>query len=543
MLKGFVNDNSILKIILSGDIPEENTDSSLPFINDKRITVLDLYNITRYISHSEIKGLFLIIKNLNIGYSRAYEIRSYLTEIINSGKKVYVFLEDPGNIEYFIASSANKVFIPPWATFNLIGLSVESYYIKELLDKLKIEPEIEGFGEYKSAAEIFNRTSMSEPNKEMLDSILDWQFKTITGLISYSRNITLTNLKKYIDSSPMDPVEAKKHNLIDDVCYENNVIDLLSEEHGTELKVLKYKDYKKIKRLKETATKFKLWITGRRQYVGIININGLITQGSSRSGDGYIKTCGSDTVVKLINKAAEDKTVKSVVIRVLSPGGSALASDLIRNQLEELSKRKPVIISMSDVAASGGYMVSLSSNYIYATPLTITGSIGVVAGKFNFSGLMKNIGVGHENLKRGKMATLYSTNKSFDQNEKKKFIKLIGDMYRNFVDMVSSHRNLTSKESENAAKGRAWNTNDAKNLGLIDHIGTYQDCLIQAFESLDLEKENEKMVKVFKTPSKLSLSNLSKLGFYGPDFELLNVLNVLNRERFFAVMPNIFRIK
>ena len=189
MLSTYTKENNILKITLQGDIPEENTESLLPFINDDRITVFDCFKFTRYVAESKINALFLVIKNLGIGYSRAYEIRSYISDIINSGKKVFVFLEDPGNVEYFIASSATKVFVPPWATFNLIGLSIESYFIKQLLDKIKVEPEIEGFGEYKSAAEMFNRDSMSPPNKEMLEAILDAQFNNIVRLISSNRSV------------------------------------------------------------------------------------------------------------------------------------------------------------------------------------------------------------------------------------------------------------------------------------------------------------------------------------------------------------------
>ncbi|MGI9533583.1 MAG: signal peptide peptidase SppA [Thermodesulfobacteriota bacterium] len=543
MLKKYFNENSILKITLKGDIPEEKTESFLPFLNDETITVLDCYKLSRYISGSNINGLFLIIKKLNIGYSRAFEIRSYISEFTKSGKKVFVYLEDPGNTEYFIASSATRIFVPPWSTLNFIGLSIENYFIKQLLNKLKIEPEIEGFGEYKSAAEMFNRTSMSEPNKKMLEAILDWQFNNIIKLISSTRNISVTNLKKYIDTAPLNPLSAKKYNLIDDVCYENNVLDMINEEYGKDLNILKYKDYKKITRLKETLTKLKLWVTGRRQFVGLLNINGLITQGSSRSGNDYLKTCGSETVINLIKKLTEDKTVKSVVVRVLSPGGSALASDLIRNQLEELSKRKPVYISMSDVAASGGYMVSLSSNGIIANPFTLTGSIGIVAGKFNLSGLLKSAGISNESLKRGKMASIYSTNKKFTTEEKEKFIQLIGNMYIDFVSMVSSLRKLDPKDAEKAAKGRVWNSNDAKKLGLIDQIGTFKDCIDKAYESLELDSDKDKMIKVFKSQGKLSLSSFNKLSFFDPDIKLANVLNLLNRERFFALMTDIYKIK
>ena len=543
MLSKFFNENSILKITLKENVPEENTESFLPLISDKRITVFDFYKFSEYISESKIFGLFLVVKNLNIGFSRAYEIRSCISEIINSGKKVFVFLENPGNIEYFIASSATRIFIPPWATFNVIGLLIENYFVKQLLDKVKIEPEIEGLGEYKSASEMFNRTSMSAANKEMLEAILDWQFNNLIELISSSRNISVANLKKYIDSSPLNPSTAKKHKLVDDVCYENNVLDIINQEHGKELKILKYKDFRRVISIKETITRLKLWVTGRRQYVGLININGLITQGVSRSGNGYITTCGSDTVINLIKKAMGDRTIKSVVVRILSPGGSALASDLIRNQLGELSERKPVFISMSDVAASGGYMVSLSSNRIFVSPFTITGSIGVVAGKFNLSGLLNSVGITNESLKRGKMASLYSVNKKFTQWEKEKFIQLIGDMYKDFVSMVSSKRGLDPKDAEDAAKGRVWNGNDAKRLGLIDLIGTFKDCVNMAYESLELDNDKDRLIKVFKARSKLSLSNINKLSFFNPDIEMGTIFNLLNRERFFAVMPNIFKIK
>lgn len=542
MLERYINKNSYVELVLKDEIPEENLSSGIPFISDKRITILEIYKLIQTIKRSSAEGILVKIKSLNIGYARAFEIRYLLLNLRNAGKKVFIYLEDAGNIEYFIATSADKIFIPPWSTLNLVGLSLENFFLKELLDKLYIEPEIDGFGEYKSAADMFNRKEMSSYHKEMMETVLENHFNSLITEISSARNIPGAELKKIIDNNPMNSGQAKSNNLVDEISYENEVREFIKHESYENTNFIKYEKFIRKNKYSRILKEIKRFIKSNKKYIGVININGMITQGISKTGNSYIRTCGSDTSCELIKKAADDKSVLGVIVRVLSPGGSALASDLIRNEIQILSERKPVVISMSDVAASGGYMISLSSNKIIANPFTITGSIGVVAGKFNFKKFLNKYGINNEILQKGKMASIYSTNKKFTKDEKIKFTELIKEMYNEFVKMVSDKRNLDLKDTEKAAKGRIWVSVDAKKLGLIDEIGTYYSA-IKEIQDISEWKENEELfLKEFKTKNKLSFSNIGKLNQFALMNNLYSLIDALNKERLYTIVPYFYRM-
>ncbi len=542
MLERYINKNSYVELVLKDEIPEENLSSGIPFISDKRITILEIYKLIQTIKRSSAEGILVKIKSLNIGYARAFEIRYLLLNLRNAGKKVFIYLEDAGNIEYFIATSADKIFIPPWSTLNLVGLSLENFFLKELLDKLYIEPEIDGFGEYKSAADMFNRKEMSSYHKEMMETVLENHFNSLITEISSARNIPSAELKKIIDNNPMNPGQAKSNNLVDEISYENEVREFIKHESYENTNFIKYEKFIRKNKYSRILKEIKRFIKSNKKYIGVININGMITQGISKTGNSYIRTCGSDTSCELIKKAADDKSVLGVIVRVLSPGGSALASDLIRNEIQILSEKKPVVISMSDVAASGGYMISLSSNKIIANPFTITGSIGVVAGKFNFKKFLNKYGINNEILQKGKMASIYSTNKKFTKDEKIKFTELIKEMYNEFVKMVSDKRNLDLKDTEKAAKGRIWVSVDAKKLGLIDEIGTYYSA-IKEIQDISEWKENEELfLKEFKTKNKLSFSNIGKLNQFALMNNLYSLIDTLNKERLYTIVPYFYRM-
>ena len=542
MLEKYLNKNSIIELVLKDDIPEENISSGIPFINNNKITVLDLYNFFQQLKNSSSGGIFVKLKKLNIGFARANELRSFLLELRKSGKIVYIYLEDIGNIEYFIATSADRIFIPPWATLNLLGLSFDSYFIKELLDSLDIEPEIDGFGEYKSAADMFNRKEMSSYHKEMMQSVLENHYNNLISVISSARNIPEKELKKIIDDNPLNPATAKSYNLIDEVVYENQVRDFIKNELDSSFKFVQYKKFIIKNKYSKILKEINRFLHGRKKYIGYININGMITQGSSKKGSGFVNTCGSDTVCELIKKATDDNSVKGVIVRVLSPGGSALASDLIRNEIENLNDKKPVVISMSDVAASGGYMVSVSSNKIHANPFTITGSIGVVAGKFNLKKLLNRYGIYNETLQKGKMASIYSTSKGFTKAEKIKFTELIKNMYDDFVKLVSEKRQLSIKDTENAAKGRVWTGEDAKKYGLVDELYSLSESINEIKNITGLNTDEEVYIKEFKSKNKLSFSNFGKLSHLGIINEYFELLDILKREQIYAVLPHSYKI-
>lgn len=534
----FYSRYNIAQLELSGEVLEEQQNLNLPFLTrDNRFTIHELHRIFSHIRLSSLKGLILKIKNISVGFARANEIRYLISELCTSGKKVFVYLEAPGNIEYFIASSADKIFIPPWSTLNLIGIAAETYFIRDLLEKLEIESEIKGFGEYKSSAEMFNRDSMSKAHKEMVENILDNHYNKISDMISKNRNIKKKELLKSIDLAPFTPEEAKNLGFVDEICYEADIENYVNDSIDEKVMEINYKKLNRIIRVKEFFYNIKSKLNRSSNKIGLIAISGIITLGKSRSSGNGMKTSGSDSVIENLKKASNDKNIAAVVLRVISPGGSAIASDLIRNEVEQLSKKKPVVVSMSDVAASGGYMVSLGGNKILADLFTLTGSIGVVSGKFNFKGFLEKLGVTSERISKGKMATLFSVNKSFTKDEETKFNTMMSDMYNSFVNLVSKSRNLDYDKAESASKGRVWTSFNAKELGLIDNIGGLKDAINEAHKMSDLPLRDFPNVKVIATKQKIALGSLLKFNsLFNRKLDVIDLMQNFNKERFLTVM-------
>jgi len=529
------------KLTLGGDIPEEKKPVPIPFIKtEEQSTFWEIERFFSYFEKTNLKGLLLIINNLNIGFSRANALRNSLLRVGDAGKKIYIHLENPGNLEYFIASCADHLSISPMSTLNFTGLYNESFYLKGLLTKLDIEPEIQGVGEYKSAAETFTRTGMSESAREMLNSIIDEQFNTIVGNISESRGISFNKLYKYLDDSPFTPEKAKQYGLIDSIGYEEDLVGIVEEHNNLNLKIIEQKAVDRIIRYSSKISNIISRIKQDTGQIALVTVNGIISQGKSQTGSGRFKTAGSDTIINTLKKIENDGSIRAVVVRILSPGGSAVASDLIRNKVEHLSKKKPVYISMSDVAASGGYMASLSAVSIFADPFTITGSIGVVAGKLNFKKLLDRMGVGTEMVTRGRMSSIYSVTKGFTEDEEKKFTEIITSMYEDFVNIVSRTRNIDRKKTEQASKGRVWTGNQAKQLKLVDKLGGLRETLQLAYDDCGIKGDIFSRVKVFSHETRFSIESMGK--FFGYSW-LGSTLNVFEKERLYALMPFWIKIR
>ncbi len=528
-------------LTIGGDIPEEKIPSPVPFIKtEKQHTYWEIERLLLQIEVSALSGVLITLRPTGIGYARANALRNSLQRLRNAGKKVYVHLDDPGNIEYFIASSADNISISPMSTLNLTGISTEVFFFRNLLDRFDIEPEIIGIGEYKSAAETFNRTNMSEQNREMLNTILDHQFEKILTAISQSRNIEDGKLSEYLDNAPFTPQKSLKYGLIDSVDHEEGIKHSIEDTLGESLKIITMDKLEKLISYSMKISGILSRIRGDRASVGLITINGIITQGTSRSGAGGMRTAGSETITRTLDKVKNDKSVKAVVIRILSPGGSAVASDRIRNEIKTLSEEKPVYISMSDIAASGGYMAAISGKRIYCDTFTLTGSIGVVAGKINIGKLLDKIGINTEILTRGKMSAIYSVTKGFSPEERRNFTEVLNNMYSIFVDMVSSSRKMDAEEIENVARGRVWTGSQAKEVGLVDTEGDLVNAVETACTDAGITGEYHKKVKVFTHESRISLNNIGRIfGIYGTNL----MTNFPAGEFIYTIMPFWLRVK
>jgi protease-4 len=387
-----------------------------------------------------------------------------------------------------MAAPASKVYLVPTGGVNLIGLHVEQTYLKGLLDKIGVSADIEHMGAYKGAGEPFTRTGPSEEAKEMLDWLLNDLYDQMVQQIAEDRQLEPDQVKQLIDKGPFSAEEAKKAKLVDEVGYPEDFMKTLKDRYGANLDVVH--DYGKrelpeidlsspfgvFKFFGEIMSKTK---AGSKPQIAVVYVDGMIVTGKTDEGIfGGEGVAGSTTVRRLLAKIREDKQVKAVVLRVDSPGGSAVASDIIWHATQAVGKEKPFIVSMGNVAASGGYYVSAGASKIYADPGTITGSIGVVGGKLVTTGLWNWLGVSFHETSRGKHADIYNTNRPFTEEEREIIRKYMRDVYQSFKDRVTEGRKDKLKgEIESLAGGRVYTGRQAQAKGLVDQLGGMQEAI------------------------------------------------------------------
>ncbi|MEE9214266.1 MAG: signal peptide peptidase SppA [Thermodesulfobacteriota bacterium] len=536
---------NLLELELDGDISEEEQSNILSVLYSKnKLTIWKIEKLLNYVEFVPgIDALLVRIRTLSIGLARAYSIRRALEKVRSRGKKVFIYLESPGNIEYFIGSVADIIYMPPTSTLNLIGLNFELSFLKNLFDKVGIEAEIKSIGEFKSAGEKFTRNSMSESNRIMMESISQDISSGFVDYLSKSRNMDKKYITDSINNGPYTALEAKGRNLIDDTCYENGLEDKISIYVNEKLSIIKHDKFLKIISVSEKYKNIKSKVLGKKNEIAIIPFTGLITIGENK-GTGNMKILGARSFIKQIKMLGNKKSINSVVIRVSSPGGSALASDIIWNEIKELSLKKTVIVSMSDYAASGGYFISLAGKKIISSPFTLTGSIGVISGKFNFVHLYKKLGVSFDSIKFGSNSDIYSLNKKLTEAQGEKIESLMRALYKDFVGKVAKERNITEDNAQNAAQGRVWTGSQAQSVNLVDGQGNIFDSVLSAVDESGMEDKNNFTVKYYAIKQSLQLSTLGK-GFFLQEHysNISNWIELLRNEICLTLSPYIFKIR
>jgi protease-4 len=372
------------------------------------------------------------------------------------------------NKEYYIASACDKIYLAPPGELFINGLAADVMFFRGSLDKLGIYPDIFQIGKYKSAGDTFTRKDMSDAHREFMNSLLDDLFNRYVDEIAKSRGKTSDQVRAIIDDAPYSALKAKDAGLIDGVAYreelEKDLKTKLGYKDADALPIVKGGDYSRIE-----AESLGL---NEGEKIAIIYATGTIGSGESENSPRGNQSIGSDTLSKAIDDAREDKTIKAIVIRVDSPGGSGLASDIIWHSVVAAKEKKPVVISMSDVAASGGYYIACGANKIVAQPSTITGSIGVVAGKPVMRGFYDWIGLSNEYLLRGKNAGMFRETEKFTPEERAKFEDWIKTTYYNdFVPKVAKGREKDAAYIDSIAQGRVWTGFQGKERGLVDEFG------------------------------------------------------------------------
>jgi protease-4 len=497
-----VADGSTLVLELDGDIPERApVEFPIPFLQQRTPpTVADIWTTLRKAAvDGRVRAIVFEPRDLQIGWAKLQEIHNDLEAFRKSGKPIYAYLKTPGAREYYLATTANRIYMDPEDELNLKGMRFELMYFRKTLDKLGVEVEIQHAGKYKDFGDMFTRTSMSPETKEVLTSVLDGLYGHLVQTIAAARKKTPDQIRSTIDEGPFLSAEAKNHGLIDGLLYEDQMYDEVKAKlAGGNLKKLSLHDY-----LKVPSSAVGL---GGKQRIALVTGQGGITRGEDGqdfSGDSGIESEGFD---RLLRRVGNDADIKGVVVRIDSPGGEVFASDAIWREMNLLSKKKPMVISMSDTAASGGYYIAMTGDPVVAYPGTVTGSIGVVFGKANLHGLYDKLGVTKDLLSRGRFADIDSDYQPLSPDGREKLRSAIDENYRSFVTKVATARRRKFEEIEPLSQGRVWLGSQAKANGLVDELGGLD-------RAIELVKEKAKIprgerVNLVAYPAKRSIFDI-----------------------------------
>lgn len=476
-----VKDNSLLHLKLSGEMVEINVDD--PFAELMGQKPISLVTVKEAISYAKqdnkVKGILLETGFLPTGFSTLEEIRESLIDFKESGKPVIAYAENYGEGTYYLSSVATEIYMHPYGELEFNGLSVEITFFKKLFDKLGIKPEVFRVGDFKSAVEPYLLDKMSEENRLQLVALLNDIYANIIENIAEARNIDKALVKDISDKMLIrNGEDALAYRFVDSLYYFDQV-------EGRLRSILGLDDKGKINLV--TAGKYKKSIKDDkrpRNEIAVIVAEGIIMPGQASAG-----TVGSDTFVEEIKKARKNDRVKAIVLRINSPGGSFQASDVMWRELQLTSAKKPVIASMSDVAASGGYYLAMACDTIVAAPSTITGSIGIFSVLFDMSDFLdKKIGITFDQVQTGEVGELITFTRPLTELEKRIWQKRTDEGYEVFTSKAAEGRNMDINDLKKVASGRVWTGSQALERGLVDILGNFNDAVQVAANAAGVEE-------------------------------------------------------
>ncbi|MFV5688646.1 signal peptide peptidase SppA [Flavobacterium sp. ZT3R25] len=444
------------------------------FSDGKNIGLTDIISaIEEAKTDDDIKGISILNDESQLGMAQSKALRDALEDFKKSGKFVMAYANSYSQKEYYLNSVAKPIYLNPVGDMDFKGLSAEILFFKDFQEKSGVKMEVIRHGKYKSAVEPFLENKMSDANREQTSALLNSIWNSVVTEISKSRNVSVVKLNEIANGLlARTPQMAKTQGLVDVVAYE----DVYHNAIKNRLKVDKEEDYNKVAILdyaKKVATTSKN--TDANDKIAII-----YAQGEIRSGEGDVDVIGEGSMRRSLQEARKDKNIKAIVLRINSPGGSALTSDLIWREVELTKKVKPVVVSMGNYAASGGYYIACNANKIFAENNTITGSIGVFGILPNFSQLTKKIGINVEQVKTHENAARYSPFVPLDEKLKAVTLEEIEHIYKTFVTHVAQGRKMTFTQVDAIAQGRVWAGSEAVKIGLVDKIGGLNDAIHEA---------------------------------------------------------------
>lgn len=454
-----------LELKLAGPISDQAPGLSLSGNQSGRQTwsLLDL--LSRAARDKSIKALVLDLSDARLTSVQAQELREALIRFKAGGRKLYVYGASLGMATYYVASLADRIVVHPVGDVSIPGVAAHVMFLKGTLEKLGLKADYTRHGKYKSAVEQFSQDSLTEPNREQFTALVDTAYEQFAAGTSAGRRLTADSLKKLIDIGLFAAQDAKTAGLVDTFAYRDE-FDTIVKKDLRGLKAVSEKDYRR------DVVARNGWQP--RPAIAIIYASGDIADGES--GTDFLSggmTMGAQTMVKAIREAAGDKRVKAIVLRINSPGGDGYASDLIWHELEYARKKKPVIVSMADLAASGGYYIACNASRIFALPNTLTGSIGVFSLKLVTEGLYNKLGMRRQTLKQGEHADALSDQREWTPEEDSMMQAYVDKFYDNFIGKVAEGRHMTREQVDSIGQGRVWTGVDGKRVGIVDELGGF----------------------------------------------------------------------
>lgn len=494
--KTSVKDNSVIILDLdkiTQDHSAQTIITDFSFLNQENYNgLVDVLNaIDNAKTDSKIKGISLLNVQSNLGLAQSKALRDKLEDFKESGKFVVSYANYYTQGQYYLASVADTVYLNPVGALDFKGLSSEILFFKDFQDKYGIKMEVIRHGKYKSAVEPFLENQMSDENRLQMKELLNSTWETIVADIAKSRNISIDTLNAIANRlGARTPELAKATNLVDKVVYEDHFQNGIKKALGLKMD----EDYNTID-ISKYAVNVGVSLKSKKAKDKIAVI---YAQGQILDGEGNPQTIGEGYVKKSLQDAVKDDNVKAIVLRVDSPGGSALASDIIWREIEITKKHKPVVVSMGNLAASGGYYISCNADKIFAEPTTITGSIGVFGALPNFRGLTNNMGIYSDIVSTHENSAEYSIFQPMSESFKGVITESIENIYDIFLERVAEGRGMTKEQVNEVAQGRVWTGTDAKRLGLIDEIGGLEDAIAYAAELGEVQEYGLENFPVFK---------------------------------------------
>ena len=415
------------------------------------------------------------------------EVRRGVQAFAASGKPTLAWAESFGEVgsrdmaAYVLATAFGELWLLPGGGVGLLGVGIETPFVRGTLDRLGIEPQFEQRHEYKNAADLWLRKEFTAAHREVLERLAESVFSDAVGTIAEARGLTHDQVRELIDTGPRTASEAQAAGLVDRLGYRDQAYEAMRARTGSEAELLFADRWRPRRKIAPPPH--------RRGHVALVEVRGGISSGRTRRSP-MGRQVGSDTVSAQLRAAHDNDRARAVVLRVESPGGSALASEVIWREVWRLRESgKPVVVSMGDVAASGGYYIASPAEVIVALPATLTGSIGVVGGKLVVDGLLERVGVTTGSVQRGARALMYSPRRGFSEDERAQFAATIDTIYNDFVGKVAAGRKRPAAEIEAVARGRVWTGRDALEAGLVDELGALRDAVRIARERADLPED------------------------------------------------------